>query len=83
MPPPPCPRTLAASTIPPRWRTLAASPVLPRPLLPHPCQVMAHICSAIDYKDNDKLLEEYVTSSNLLVPHPCHRADVVSGTSTT
>jgi hypothetical protein len=44
---------------------------------------MAHICSAIDYKDNDKLLEEYVTSSNLLVPHPCHRADVVSGTSTT
>ena len=25
-----------------------------------PAEVMAHICSAIDYKDNDKLLEEYV-----------------------
>ena len=25
-----------------------------------PKEVMAHICSAIDYKDNDKLLEEHV-----------------------
>ena len=33
-----------------------------------PDEVMAHICSAMDYKDNDKLLEDYVNhmASNTL-----------------
>ena len=33
-------------------------------------QVMAHICTAIDYKDNDKLLEEHVNhmAGNTLRP---------------
>ena len=38
-----------------------------------PNEVMAHICSAIDYKDNDKLLEEHV---NHMVQHTL-RADGV------
>lgn len=35
-----------------------------------PNEVLAHICSAIDYKDNDKLLEDYVNhmASNTLRP---------------
>ena len=35
-----------------------------------PNEVMAHLCSAIDYKDNDKLLEDHVNqmASNTLRP---------------
>ena len=35
-----------------------------------PNEVMAHVCTAIDYKDNDKLLEEHVNhmASNTLRP---------------
>ena len=35
-----------------------------------PNEVMAHLCTAIDYKDNDKLLEDHVNqmASNTLRP---------------
>ena len=41
-------------------RPASTSPTASTPWSPSSSQVMAHVCSAIDYKDNDKLLEEPV-----------------------